>query len=305
MNGAAGLRLYGFSSTERTANGAPSSAAASVRAAVLVECEQISLELAVVAEVAALGDALALDPDELRLERAGVEGADDVPVRRGDELHPLALALDHEPRRDRLHATGGEARGDLHPEDGRDLVAVEPVEDPARLLRVDEVGVDLAGLAEGALDRILRDLVEHHPLDGNLGVQDLEQVPGDRLALAVFVRREQELGGVLQLALELVDLLLLVGIDDVERLERVIDVDAEAGPRLLLHRGRNVGGAIGKIADVADRRFHDVAVAEVPGNGLCLGRGLDDDETTFGHAMPFSGWMTGSSPAVGRVRGSP
>ena len=272
---------------------------------VLVESEQVALELAVVAEVAALRDALALDPDELRLERARVERADDVPVRRSDELHPLALALDHEPRRDRLHATGGEPRCDLHPEDGRDLVAVEPVEDPARLLRVDEVGIDLAGLAEGALDRILRDLVEHHPLDGNLGVQDLEQVPGDRLALAVFVRREQELGGVLQLALELVDLLLLVGIDDVERLERVIDVDAEAGPRLLLHRGRNVGGAIRKIADVADRRFHDVAVAEVPGNGLCLGRGLDDDETTFGHAMPFSGWMTGSFPAVGRVRGSP
>ena len=65
------------------------------------------------------------------------------------------------------------------------------------------------------------------------------------------------------------------------------------------------GGAIGQIADVADRRFHDVTVPEVPGNGLCLGRGLDDDETTFGHAMPISGWMTGSSPAVSRVRGSP
>ena len=36
--------------------------------------------------------------------------------------------------------------------------------------------------------------------------------------------------GALQLSLQLVDLLLLVGIDDVERLEVVVDVDAEARP---------------------------------------------------------------------------
>ena len=194
------------------------------------------LRLAVVAEVAALRDALARRP---RRASPRTRPGSNVPTMSqydgGDERHPLALALDHEPRRDRLHAAGREPRHDLPPEHGRDLVAVEPVEDPARLLRVDEAVVDLAGLAERALDRILRDLVEHHPLDRHLRLQHLEQVPGDRLALAVLVRREQELGGVLQLALQLVDLLLLVGIDDVERLEVVVDVDAEARPRLLLH----------------------------------------------------------------------
>ena len=87
---------------------------------------------------------------------------------------------------------------DLLPEHGRDLVAVEAVEDAARLLRVDEALVDVARLAERAVDRVLRDLVEDHAPHGHLRLQHLEQVPGDRLAFAVFVCREQQLVGVLQ-----------------------------------------------------------------------------------------------------------
>ncbi len=112
-------------------------------------------------------------------------------------------------------------------------------------------------------------------------------MPGDRLALAILVRREQELGGALELPLQLLDLLLLVGIDDVQRLERVLDIDAESSPRFLLRGGRDVCGAVREVANVADRGFDDVAVAEIPGNGLCLGGRLDDDETTFGHGCPF------------------
>src|SRR5215510_9114615 len=80
-NGAAGRRVYGFSSTERTANGRPSSRSTSCRSR-------------------------AVDLDEPRLERPGLERAEDVPVGGGDERHPGALALDDEPRRDRLHAPG-------------------------------------------------------------------------------------------------------------------------------------------------------------------------------------------------------
>ena len=172
---------------------------------------------------------------------------------RRAERPPLALALDDEPRRDRLHASGREAAHDLLPEHRRDLVAVEAVEDASRLLRVDEPRVDVARLAERAVDRLLRDLVEDHAPDRHLRLQHLQQVPGDRLALAVFVGREQELVGVLQELLQLADLLLLVRVDDVERLEVVLDVDAEPRPLLLLVLLRDVGGALGQVADVARR----------------------------------------------------
>ena len=94
---------------------------------------------------------------------------------------------------------------------GRDLVAVEPVEDAARLLGLDEVHVEIARVLGGGEDRRLGDLVEHHPLDRDvLRLQLVEQVPGDRLALAVLVGGEVELVGVLEQALELADVRLLV-----------------------------------------------------------------------------------------------
>ena len=140
----------------------------------------------------------------------GRELGGEVPVAGGDEREALALAVDDEAGRGGLHAAGREARADLAPQHGRDLVAVEPVEDAAGLLRVDEGGVEVAGVLLRALDRLLGDLVEHHALDRHLGLQHLEQVPGDGLALAVLISCEVELVGVLERALELGDRLLLL-----------------------------------------------------------------------------------------------
>jgi hypothetical protein len=57
--------------------------------------------------------------------------------------------------------------------------------------------------------------VEDHSPDRHRRLENLEQVPGDRLAFAVFVRREQELVRVLHLLLEVGDALPLVRVDDV------------------------------------------------------------------------------------------
>ena len=229
-------------------------------------------ERAVACEVAPLRHLLAVDRGQPSVELAGVERGDDVPVLGGAELDPLALALDHEPRRDRLHAAGGEALHHLAPEDGGDLVAIEAVQNAARLLRIDEPVVDVARLPERPLDRLLRDLVEDHPAHGDLRLQHLAQVPGDRLALAIFVRREQELVGVRELRPQIRDDGLLLRIDDVERLEVLIDVDAEPGPRLLLVLGRHLCGAVREVADMADRRLDHVVLPEVPGDRLGLRR---------------------------------
>ena len=61
-------------------------------------------------------------------------------------------------------------------------------------------------------------------------------MPGDRLALAVLIGREIQLVGVCEQRLELADLLALVATDHVERLETVIDVDAETRPTVLTCR---------------------------------------------------------------------
>ena len=210
-NGAYGERLYGLASTERTSNVVSSQRADQALGPGAVEVDAAALlvlDLAVVAEVGAARDPHVVDGVELAREHPGVlvgaavEGALEVPVGRDPERHPLALAVDDQSGRDGLDPAGGQAGHDLLPEDRADLVAVEAVEDAARLLGLDEVHVELARVLGGLEDGGLGDLVEDHPLDRDalLGLQLVEQVPGDRLALAVLIGGEEELVGVLQQA---------------------------------------------------------------------------------------------------------
>ena len=113
---------------------------------------------------------------------------------------------------------------------------------------------------------------------GTFGLSSSRQVPRDGLALAVLVSGEVELVGVLEQRLELGDLLLLVGWHDVERLEVVVDVDAEPRPRLSAVLFRDFRRLVGHVANVADARLDHVPLAEVAGDGPGLGRGLHDHQ---------------------------
>ena len=199
----------------------------------------------------------------------------DVPVAGGDERHPLALAVDDHARRGGLDAAGAERRtlaaaADLAPEHRRHIPAVEPVEHATGLLRVDEGEVEFTGVVDRGADGVLGDLVEDHPVHGNLGLEHLEKVPRDGLALAVFIGGEQDFVGALERALELGDRLGLAVVDDVVGVEVVVDVDRVlAVGRLLV--GRDVL-LTREIADVADRAEHLIVVAEVPLDRLHLRR---------------------------------
>ena len=213
----------------------------------------------------------------------------DVPVVGGDERDPFAFALDDQAHRRALDATGRQAAVDATPQHRRHLVAVQPVEDAPRLGGVDQAVVELTGVVDRVVDRGLGDLVEHHPLHGHLRLQVLEQVPGDRLALAVFVRREIQLGRVLQRRLELFDHGLATLGELVGRLEPVVDVDVQA-------LGRKVG-------HVAHRGAHVVVAAEELRQRFRLGGRFDDDEG-FGHAVLSLGDRgEGCQLAVCRKRG--
>jgi hypothetical protein len=248
-----------------------------------------ALQLADRGEVAALGDPAAVHGDQVRGEAGRVGDVWLAVVLRGElglevgvggraERDPLPLPVHHQPGGDRLHPPGGQLGHDLLPQHGRDLIPVQPVQHPARLVRVDQAVVHLTRVGDGAGDRLRGDLVEDHPAVRHLGLELLQQVPGDGLALAVFIGGEQEFVGVLEQALELGDLLALVAVHDEQRLEVVVDVDAEPGPRLAPVLGRDLGRAVRHVADMADAGLDHVALAEVPGDRPGLGRGLDDDQ---------------------------
>ena len=220
------------------------------------------------------------------------EGGVDRPVLGAHVGHAVALAVDDQARRHRLDAAGRQGGPDLAPQQGGDLVAVEAVEDAARLLRVHQVRVQVARVVEGPLDGLLRDLVEHHAPDGDLGLEDLQQVPGDGLPLAVLISGQVELVGLLEEPAQFRDLLLLVGVDHVVGLEPVLDVDGEAPVGALLHGvGEFLG--LGQVADVPDGGRHMVVGAQVALNRLGFRGGLHDHQLARRHARPSvrSGWV--------------
>ena len=164
---------------------------------------------------------------------------------------------------------GRQAAPDLAPEQRAERVTDQPVDDAPRLLRVDEVLVDVARVGERLLDRALGDLAEGHaPRLVRRDVGGLGDVPRDRLALSVEVGREEDESAALGRLLDVVDLLAPVVVDDVLGLEVVLDVDAE----LALAR------VLGQVADVAVGRQDPVVRSEVALDGARLGRRFDDDE---------------------------
>ena len=149
-------------------------------------------------------------------------------------------------------------------------------------MRIDKGGVEVAGGRGGPQDRFLGDLAEHHPLDRDLGLQRFQEMPGDRLALAVTISGEVELVGVLEQPFEFSDLLLLVDVDDVVGREVVVDVDAELAERAALHlRGHLRGGR--DVPDMANGGLDVEIRPEVARDVRDLPRGLDDHELAPGH----------------------
>jgi hypothetical protein len=199
-----------------------------------------------------------------------------------DEADAGPLALHDHAGGDGLDAAGGELGTDLAPQQRRDLVADQTVQQTPGLLGVHQVLVDGAGVVQGASDGGLGDLVENHPGDRHLGLEDFCEVPGDGFSLSVFVSGEVEDFHALEPILELLDLRLLGGRDDVQRPETLVDIDAHAGPRLLLVPGRDLGGVGRQVSDVPDGALHDVVRTEVTGDGAGFRRRLDDDQR-FSH----------------------
>jgi hypothetical protein len=103
-------------------------------------------------------------------------------------------------------------------------------------------------------------------------------VPGDAFALAVFVGRQDQLVGILEQVLELLDHLFLVGRHHIQGLEVIVDVHTQPGPFLALELGRNVGGLVGQIADVPHRGGDVVSPGQEIPDSAGLGGRFDDDQ---------------------------
>ena len=266
--------------------------------ALLVHHNHIGGQLTAVVEVTALRHTLAINGGQTRAERGGVirirlrggitaELGGQIPIIRGDERHALTFPLDYDTGGHRLDTTSRQARHDLLPQHRGNLITVKTVEDTAGFLRIHQVHIQLTGVLHRGEDRRLGDLVEHHAAHRHLGLEHLEQMPGDGLTLTVGVCGQQKLIAFLELGLEVCDLLLLIWADHIQRGETVLGVHTEACPGFLLVLRWDICGTTWKITDVTDRGFNDVVVTQVRLDLACLGRRLHDDQTLLPRSLLF------------------
>ena len=141
-----------------------------------------------------------------------------------------------------------------------------------------QLHVELTGLIQCLADRLLGDLVKHHPLDRHLGGEQLQQMPADALPFAVLVRGEQQLFGSLEGVLQLADDLFLVLRDHIEGLEIGLGVHAKIRPFLTFCRSGDLTGVVGQIANMTHRRFNLEPLRQEAADGSGLRGAFNDDE---------------------------
>ena len=133
-------------------------------------------------------------------------------------------------------------------------------------------------MRQGVANRLFGDFVKNQAMDRHLRVEHFAEMPTNGLPFAVFVRRQIEIGGLLQSGLQLADLLDLLRRNDVDRVEVLCGIHSQVGPTLLLHRLGHLFGPVRQIADVSDTGLDGVTWAEELADGAGLGRRLDNHQ---------------------------
>src|SRR6185436_5526234 len=91
-----------------------------------------------------------------------------------------------------LDATGGDSPAHLVPQQRADLITDEAIQNSARLLSIDNVLIDAAGILDRGFDGLGSDLIKHDAENfGLAATQQLFQVLANRFAFAIRVSSEQ------------------------------------------------------------------------------------------------------------------
>ena len=194
----------------------------------------------------------------------GLQQRLDRPVFLGHKGADLVFAVNDQTGRNALYAPRTQPALDLAPQEGRQLVAHDTVEDAARLLRVDQINVDVARVGDAVLDRLLCNLVESYALGILiLKPEQLLDVPRNGLALAVRVGCEINEIAFADFTADFFDDFILTFDRHIFRLEIMLNIDAH-----FLFR---------QVAQMPHRSLDHIIRPEVLADGLCLGGRLHDD----------------------------
>ena len=217
--------------------------------------------------------------------RLGLQMGDERPIFAGNEFLDLQLAIADEAQGDRLDAAGRTSARQLAPEDRRQVEADQIVEGAAGEIGIDQRLVDRARRFHGLEHGRLRDGIEDDAFDrlvfqDLLALQDFQDVPGDRLALAIRIGRQDDAVGAFD------------GLGDIRQPLRRFGVDVPQHREI----GVRVDGAVlrRQIAHMSERGINLITTTKIFVDGLGLRRRFDDDDI-------HSGVLDVKRPGIHRV----
>ena len=119
------------------------------------------------------------------------------PVFPGFKSLDGAFPFTDNPHGNRLYPAGAEPALNFAPQKGRYLVADKPVEDPASLLGFVLGAVEFSRCGDGLSDGVLGKFVKKNPVKlAPFFLENLGRMPGNRFALPVRVRGQEDVHGV-------------------------------------------------------------------------------------------------------------
>ena len=202
------------------------------------------------------------DPVQLHIHR---------PVLFGLECPDLVFPVHHKAGGYRLDAACRQASAHLLPQQGRELIAHDPIQNSSGLLGIYQILINRSGMGNGLPHNLLCNLVKGNA--AGLAVRQIQkffQVPGDRFALPVRVRCQIDhiclSGGFLQLVNQI--LFTLDGY--ILRLEISFDIHAH--------------GTLGQIPQMTHTGLDGIIQPQIAADGFGFGGRLHDHKITrFAH----------------------
>ncbi len=188
------------------------------------------------------------------------------PVFLRNEGADLAFPVDDQLDRHRLHAPRGEPAAHFRPEQRRDFISDEPVENSPGLLCVHAAHIDMMGVFESRESRRFRDLVKLDPL-GVGEFEQLRQVPCDRFTLAIGIGCEVDFRRAFYGAPQLLDHVAFAFDRQIARRKIVLYIDPQR--------------ALWEVAHVPHRCLHHVSRGKKLLDRPRFRRRFDDDEGLF------------------------
>ena len=208
----------------------------------------------------------------LKLTSSFLEGSVNRPVFFWFKGINFILPVDNQLECDRLHPTSRQAFFDFLPENRRNGITNQAIQNSASLLRIDQIHINLAWLFKSILDRIFGNFIEDDTVFLFLiQIQNVSQMPRNSFSFAIRVTCQKDLLSFLRFFFQVINQRTFTTNIDILRLIVILKINGHS--RLF------------QVTNMTDTGQNLVVSSQIFFYCFCLSRRLYDDKIFLGRRL--------------------